>query len=151
MDVNKKDKRTEKKKGSLIGIIIVIAAAVAGANNTDTDAIPFILIIAAVAVAVAAVAEFAKKGKQTAAKKTSDRMDAYTPAARKYSAPTPVSSSVKDNCDYGADNCEYSHDEARRVQQLNDFLRNGTIDKAEYRVLLERYRKEAKAAEYHRS
>lgn len=33
----------------------------------------------------------------------------------------------------------FTHDRERRVAQLDDFLKNGIIDKAEYRKLRERY------------
>lgn len=33
----------------------------------------------------------------------------------------------------------FAHDKAQRIAQLDDFLKNGIIDKAEYRMLRERY------------
>ena len=33
----------------------------------------------------------------------------------------------------------FAHDRAQRIAQLDDFLKNGIIDKAEYRKLRERY------------
>ena len=33
----------------------------------------------------------------------------------------------------------FAHDKAQRIAQLDDFLKNGIIDKAEYRLLRERY------------
>ena len=33
----------------------------------------------------------------------------------------------------------FAHDTAQRIAQLDDFLKNGIIDKAEYRTLRERY------------
>ena len=45
-----------------------------------------------------------------------------------------------EECEYGAENHEYSHEEERRVAQLDNFLKNGIIDKAEYQVLLKRYK-----------
>ncbi len=33
----------------------------------------------------------------------------------------------------------FAHDKAQRIAQLDDFLKNGIIDKAEYRTLRERY------------
>ena len=145
------DNKNKKKKGSPAVFFIVAMIAMIMANVENSDAVPAIIIVGAVAVFIAVIGVFSKKAKQTAARKTSDRMDAYTPAERKYSVSTPIKSSVKEDCDYGADNCEYSHDEARRVKQLNEFLKNGTIDKAEYKTLLDRYRREAQAAEYHKS
>ena len=45
-----------------------------------------------------------------------------------------------EECEYGAKNHEYSHEEERRLEQLDSFLKNGIIDKAEYQVLLDRYK-----------
>ena len=33
----------------------------------------------------------------------------------------------------------FAHDKAQRIAQLDDFLKNGIIDKAEYRTLRDRY------------
>ena len=33
----------------------------------------------------------------------------------------------------------FAHDKAQRIAQLDTFLKNGIIDKAEYRTLRERY------------
>lgn len=41
-------------------------------------------------------------------------------------------------CDNTGEN-HFVHDKAQRIAQLDDFLKNGIIDKAEYRTLRERY------------
>ena len=43
------------------------------------------------------------------------------------------------DCDYGELNCDFSHDYESRVSQLDSFLKNGLIDRAEYNVLLKKY------------
>jgi len=136
-------KKKEKKKGSPIGAIIVIVLGLLLSNIDNSDALPIIVGAAVLGVAVFIVVTFAKAAKKKAAE---DKPRSYTPPVS-----YKTSSAVKDACDYGTDNCGYSHDEQRRVQQLNNFLKNGTIDRNEYRVLLERYRREVEAANIHRS
>ena len=44
-------------------------------------------------------------------------------------------------CEYGEINHNYSHDLSRKIAQLDSFLKNGIIEKAEYNVLLAKYKK----------
>ena len=48
-----------------------------------------------------------------------------------------------DDCEFGGVNHEYSHQNDRRLQQLNGYLKAGLIDQKEYREMLERYRRQA--------
>ena len=48
-----------------------------------------------------------------------------------------------DDCEFGDTNHEYSHQNDRRLQQLNGYLKAGIIDQKGYREMLERYRKQA--------
>ena len=43
------------------------------------------------------------------------------------------------DCEYGDENHSFSHDSEQRLAQLDDFLKNGIIDRAEYQVLKKRY------------
>ena len=47
--------------------------------------------------------------------------------------------SVDRDCEYGDENHSFSHDNEQRLAQLDDFLKNGIIDRAEYQVLKKRY------------
>lgn len=47
--------------------------------------------------------------------------------------------SVDRDCEYGDENHSFSHDNEQRLAQLDDFLKNGIIDRAEYNVLKKRY------------
>lgn len=56
--------------------------------------------------------------------------------------PAPRRGAVPDAACVVCDNAgkdHFTHDRERRVAQLDDFLKNGIIDKAEYRKLRERY------------
>ena len=48
-----------------------------------------------------------------------------------------------DDCAYGEANHEYSHQDDRRLQQLQGYLKAGLIDQKEYREMLERYRRQS--------
>ena len=43
------------------------------------------------------------------------------------------------DCEYGDENHSFSHDSEQRLAQLDSFLKNGIIDRAEYQVLKKRY------------
>ena len=47
--------------------------------------------------------------------------------------------SVNRDCEYGDENHSFSHDNEQRLAQLDDFLKNGIIDRTEYQVLKKRY------------
>ncbi len=64
-----------------------------------------------------------------------------TPVREKAFSPERTRRRRDDNCDYGDINHQYSHDHQRRMEQLDSFLKNGIIDRAEYNVLKERYQR----------
>lgn len=109
-------------------------------------------IVWLIIIVVGLVLRFAGKiGKSGAKKSTSsNRTTAQTPvrstsaqartAARPVSVVTAHHSKGKD-CEYGDVNHQYSHDQQRRLQQLDSFLKNGIIDKEEYQVLYNKYTK----------
>ena len=47
-----------------------------------------------------------------------------------------------DDCAYGEANHEYSHQDDRRLQQLQGYLKAGLIDQKEYREMVARYRRQ---------
>ena len=109
-----------------------------------------VLIIAAVIKASARKA--ARQGVKTIGKeleKNGERMaqaqDApYRPAPPKgapqrSAAPPPdVPDAACVVCDNTGED-HFAHDKAQRIAQLDEFLKNGIIDKAEYRTLRDRY------------
>ena len=50
----------------------------------------------------------------------------------------------EEDCEYGEENHKYSHDDEKRLAQLDSFLKNGIIDKEEYQVLKKRYSQSGK-------
>lgn len=125
--MNNNKKKNDPKSAAIIGAVIVFFSIMSGIAEGG-DPIGVIIAIAVLAVVVVAVI---KKTGETKKKEQSL-------AEKVYAAVRPSSPA---NCDYGDANCDYSHDYKRRVEQLDAFLKNGTIDRAEYNVLLERYRK----------
>ena len=119
----------------------------------------FIIAVLIVAALVkASVKNTARRGGKTTGKpigKNSERMaqaqDApFRPASPRQDAPqrsVPPRRSMPppDMPDAACVVCDntgedhFAHDKAQRIAQLDDFLKNGIIDKAEYRTLRERY------------
>ncbi len=160
--MNSKQQQNRKKRsplqavGSVIGIIILfdIAEAAVGLVKSDhrdgaavvsflaTAILPILLLVGLLFL-------FRFLARRITQEKAGDET-ARRPASRAAARPGPARSEIapafrfpgrkKDECDYGTENHEYSHDMARRVEQLDSFLANGLIDKAEYDVLLRKYR-----------
>ncbi len=50
----------------------------------------------------------------------------------------------EDDCAYGEANHAFSHQDDRRLQQLQGYLKAGLIDQKEYREMVARYRRQSK-------
>lgn len=116
-----------------------------------------IALLIVVALVKASVKNTARRGGKTTGKpigKNGERMaqaqDApFRPASPRQDAPQrsvpPQRSMPPDMPDAACVVCDntgedhFAHDKAQRIAQLDDFLKNGIIDKAEYRTLRERY------------
>lgn len=117
-----------------------------------------IIVLIIVAFIKASVKNTARRGVKTIGKqieKNGERMaqaqDApYRPAPPKGTAqrsavpprrpmpPPDVPDAACVVCDNTGED-HFAHDKAQRIAQLDDFLKNGIIDKAEYRTLRDRY------------
>lgn len=120
--MNKKDKN---KKTSLTVAVVVMLLSFAGAASELGEG--FFVVILTLAIGVFAIWAAAKKTAQTK-KKEQSLEERFTPRV-----------SNMPDCDYGELNCDFSHDYANRVAQLDSFLKNGIIDRAEYNVLMKKY------------
>ena len=108
----------------------------------------FIIAVLIVAALVkASVKNTARRGGKTTGKpigKNGERM-AQAQDAPQRSVPPRRSMPPPDMPDAACVVCDntgedhFTHDKAQRIAQLDDFLKNGIIDKAEYRTLRERY------------
>ena len=105
----------------------------------------FIIAVLIVAALIkASVKNTARRGGKTTGKpigKNGERM-AQAQDAPQRSVPPRRSMDMPDAACVVCDNTgedHFAHDKAQRIAQLDDFLKNGIIDKAEYRTLRERY------------
>ena len=108
----------------------------------------FIIAVLIVAALIkASVKNTARRGGRTTGKpigKNGERM-AQAQDAPQRSVPPQRSMPPPDMPDAACVVCDntgedhFAHDKAQRIAQLDDFLKNGIIDKAEYRTLRERY------------
>ena len=101
------------------------------------------LIAVLVLIAWGAAAYLKKNGKPSAAAKRGKPFE--NAGERGMSAPLRPAAPPPDMPDAACIVCDntgedhFAHDKARRIAQLDDFLKNGIIDKAEYRTLRDRY------------
>lgn len=123
--MNKKNK--VKVSGWSTSIAVMVLTFLIGAAAELGDG--FVVVILALGVAAVAIYVAAKNAKKTREKEQSLE-EKFTPRR-----------AVKTSCEYSELNCDFSHDYESRVQQLDSFLKNGIIDRAEYNVLLKKYKK----------
>ena len=130
-------KKKNKLPGSLALVLIVLAFVldIAGDSNSVSISISAIggaALIIAVLIAV----------KRLRGEKKKDKTErASAPAASPSAAPQRETAL---HFDLSKERSEgkyalYDHDTAHRLEQLDSFLKNGIIDKKEYRLLKERY------------
>lgn len=124
--MNNKNKNTNK--GFSAGIAVMVLFFIISASAELGEG--FIVALIALAVAAAAFWVAVKKAKET--HKKEQTLEEKPRAPRK---------TVDTHCEYDELNCDFSHDYEKRIGQLNSFLKNGIIDRAEYNVLRERYTK----------
>lgn len=110
----------------------------------NTNYLYFVIVLLIVAAVVRYVARNAKKWVTPSGttleeqlKKRDERM-AQAQRAPRHPLPPDMPDAACVVCDNtGVDH--FAHDRAQRIAQLDAFLKNGIIDKAEYRTLRERY------------
>lgn len=120
--MNKKDKN--RKTGVTVAAAVMLLSFAGAASGLDEG---FFVVVLTLAIGVFAVWAAVKRAAQTK-KKEQSLEERFTPRV----------SNIPD-CDYGELNCDFSHDHESRISQLDSFLKNGIIDRAEYNVLLKKY------------
>lgn len=132
----KKNKKPTPYALILIVLVVLFNLAVGGDVLSNVISIINIVILAAVAVVVAAAVVMAKKslGAKTG-EKTAPSAGKATAVPQREAALHFDFSKERSEGKYAA----YDHDTAHRLEQLDSFLKNGIIDKKEYRLLKERY------------
>ena len=146
--MNDRERQNNKKnpsggKGILIalGFIILMNVISAGGGGVILFFFAIALIIVILVIAV-------KAGKKAAQKKSAESVPVRWTRPdndRRQNAPKPVERPVYTpqtvyNENASAEN--FQRDRQRRIAQLDGFLKNGIIDKEEYKVLLSRYERD---------
>ena len=144
MNDRENQSRKKKKSGGGKGILVVIGSFVLmniiseGGGSVIWFILAIALIIAIVVIAVKAATKAAQKNSAEEAPvrwtrpDNDSRQNAPKPAERPVYTPQ---AGYNENA--SAEN--FQRDRQRRIAQLDDFLKNGIIDKEEYKVLLSRY------------
>lgn len=129
-------KKKNDPKSALIAFAVIFAVSIIGnlAEEMEDDAVGAIFGIIITVIVVILLVKKKKKKNSAADGFSAESTAVHTPTAS-------VNTNYYNECDYGDYNCDFSHDYQSRVKQLNDWLKNGIIDKAEYKVMLEKYRK----------
>ena len=143
--MNDRERQNSKKNPSggkgiltVIGAIVLMNVISAGGASVIWFILAIALIIAIVVIAVKAATKTAQKNSAEEAPVRWTRPDNDS----RQNAPKPTERPVYTpqagyNENASAEN--FQRDRQRRIAQLDDFLKNGIIDKEEYKVLLSRY------------
>ncbi|MBO5497287.1 MAG: hypothetical protein J5967_07765 [Oscillospiraceae bacterium] len=144
--MNQNNKKKGSKFAAIPGLIFLVIMLVM--SNVDEPEIALASI--AVVIVIAVIVSTVSAAKKSAAGKTAPqtrsaqtRMPAFekTPAAARRSA-------HRDEAEEAV-HCAHSRGKEKYLEQLDGFLANGIIDKAEYKLMKERYSKLEIEDDYH--
>lgn len=144
--MNQNNKKKGSKFAAIPGLIFLVIMLVM--SNVDEPEIALASI--AVVVVIAVIVSTVSAAKKSAAGKTAPqtrpaqtRMPAFekTPAVARRSA-------HRDEAEEAV-HCAHSRGKEKYLEQLDGFLANGIIDKAEYRLMKERYSRLEIEDDYH--
>ena len=146
--MNDRERQNSKKNPSggkgilaVIGAIVLMNVISAGGGSVIWFILAIALIIAIMVIAVKEMKKAAQKNSAGSAPVQWTRPD----NDRRQNAPKPAERPVYTpqtvyNENASAEN--FQRDRQRRIAQLDGFLKNGIIDKEEYKVLLSRYERD---------
>ena len=141
--MNSRNRKNKGKSswGGLIAIAIVFLVNIAS-SGAGAELLAVLIVLAAVIAIVLAFVFIVKKalgaGKIDAAKITSYLNREEQGEERTFVRREPVTASYDEN----AQENNFHRDRAKRLAQLDVFLKNGIIEKEEYNILKSRYLKE---------
>ncbi len=139
--MNENRKKPEGKKSAIPGLVILVAVLIFNAVEDPqiavTILVPLVVIGALVAVISAAKKNAAGKAGAGQSRPTQTRMQQ---TGRKPSVRGAQEEAV---------HCAHSCGKEKYLEQLDGFLANGIIDKAEYRLMRERYSRLQIEDDYH--
>ena len=146
--MNDRERQNSKKNPSggkgiltVIGAFVLMNVISAGGGSVIWFILAIALIVAIMVIAVKAMKKAAQKNSAESAPVRWTRTDNDRRQNAPKSAERPVYT-PKAVYDENAAAANFSHDRQQRISQLDSFLKNGIIDKEEYKVLLSRYEKE---------
>lgn len=144
--------RNKKKKGSPLGILVFLGVYLIGilfnASDSAGERTAVVIAVAVVAVIVVVIASASKK-KSSAAQPVYRQPNA---AAARQKATQPQRTPGRPVKVGGAEQpvrCDHSRGREKYLEQIEGYLKNGIIDKAEYRILYDRYSRLELPEDYH--
>ena len=154
--VNDKNKKPENRKAWIPGVIVLAAISVFNAldGNDPEILIPIVmglLILAAAFITISSIKKAARNGRSgpvpTAPKVALNRP--FPTPEKRGAARRPAS--VPHHADEAEEaiHCSHVRGKQKYIQQLDSYLKNGIIDRAEYKILRERYEKLDIPDDYH--
>ena len=140
MNYRNRDKRGKKSSGTAVipAILAIVLAMNAAAGTADGSLIVLLVAICFIAGIVAAIVMAAKKAAKSGVLK-------FSPAGKRERASvedkTLSSTGSRTSAVYNERSAEelFQRDKQKRLEQLDVFLKNGIVDKAEYNLLKKRY------------
>ena len=146
--MNDRERQNSKKNPSggkgiltVIGAIVLMNVISAGGASVIWFILAIALIVAVMVIAVKAMKKAAQKNSAESAPVQWTRPDNDLRQNAPKSAERPVyTPQTVYNENASAEN--FQRDRQRRIAQLDGFLKNGIIDKEEYKVLLSRYERD---------
>ena len=146
--MNTSNNKKPAKKGGIVPLLVVLAIAFSAVGELDEDAL---IPIVGVAVFIAVIAVIVSMTVKAVQKNTPTRTGASRGASPSRSAARPVSRPAV-RAGTGTEeaiHCQHKTGREKYLDQLDSFLANGIIDRAEYRILRERYSKLEIDEDYH--
>ena len=153
--MNDKNKKQAGPKSAIPGLVVVAAIMlynVFAANETEIliPIVAVLMVAAAIAITIVS-AKKAAQNRQTApapAKKVELHRPFPTPEKHSAARPRPSALRHADEAEE-AIRCDHVRGKQKYIRQLDSYLKNGIIDKAEYKILRERYEKLDIPDDYH--
>ena len=136
--MNTSNNKKPAKKGGIVPLLVVLAIAFSAVGELDEDAlIPIVGVAVFIAVIAVIVSMTVKAVKKNTPASAARRTAPARPAVR---AGRGTEEAI---------HCQHKSGKQKYLDQLDSFLANGIIDRAEYRTLRERYSKLEIDEDYH--
>ena len=144
--MNMQNNKKPAKKGGIVPLLVVLAIAFSAVGELEEDTL---IPIVGVGVFIAVIAVIVSMTVKAVKKNTPTRTGASRGASPARPAARPVSRAAVRAGTEEAIHCQHKSGREKYLDQLDSFLANGIIDRAEYRILRERYSKLEIDEDYH--